>query len=263
MGKIQKLREQKKIQAETQAEQKNQRNKKILTWILTGLGGGVLVIYGAFVLFSNQTSQKTNGANDETAQTVPISTNSEPLFSLPPSVEEENSKQIMTNNLVVIETDRGNIKLELFNQNAPQTAANFIELANKGFYDGLTFHRVVAGFVIQGGDPKGDGTGGSGYTFEDEINPWSLALSEETIQILQAQGYQYRRDLTSHKMVVGMLAMANSGPNTNGSQFFIVTDQNQPHLDGRHTVFGQVVEGMDVVRQIQQGDIMKRVYVSN
>ncbi|MBU1102231.1 peptidylprolyl isomerase, partial [Patescibacteria group bacterium] len=146
---------------------------------------------------------------------------------------------------------------------APKTIANFIELADKKFYDGLKFHRVVPDFVIQGGDPKGDGTGGPGYTFKDEINPWSLGLSNETIQTYQAQGYKYTRDLTSHKMTAGALAMANSGPDTNGSQFFIVTQKDQLHLDGKHTVFGRVIEDMDVVRKIQQGDIMKRIYIAN
>jgi len=121
----------------------------------------------------------------------------------------------------------------------------------------------VPGFIIQGGDPKGDGTGGPGYAFTDEINPWSLGLSEDVIKSYEAQGYQYTHDLQSHKMDVGALAMANSGPNTNGSQFFIVTDQAQPHLDGKHTVFGRVIEGMDVVKKIQQGDVMRTVKISN
>jgi peptidyl-prolyl cis-trans isomerase B (cyclophilin B) len=167
----------------------------------------------------------------------------------------------MSQKIAVIKTARGNIKFELYPQDAPKTVANFIGLAQKGFYDGLKFHRVVSGFVVQGGDPKGDGTGGPGYSFEDEINPRSLGLSEETIKILEAQGYKYRRDLTSHKMTVGALAMANAGPGTNGSQFFIVTEQDQPHLDGRHTVFGRVIEGMDIVRQIQQGDTMNKIEI--
>ncbi|MDD2753037.1 MAG: peptidylprolyl isomerase [Candidatus Portnoybacteria bacterium] len=164
---------------------------------------------------------------------------------------------------MMIQTERGNIKLELFTKDAPKTVANFVNLAGKGFYNGLTFHRVVPGFVIQGGDPKGDGTGGPGYSFADEINPWSLGLSEDTIKSYQAQGYKYTRDLASHKMEAGVLAMANSGPDTNGSQFFIVTESAQSHLDGKHTVFGRVIEGMDVVLKIQQGDIMKKVSIAN
>jgi len=105
------------------------------------------------------------------------------------------------------------------------------------------------------------GTGGPGYSFEDEINPWSLGLGEDKIKSYESRGYKYDKNLTSHKVEVGSLAMANSGPNTNGSQFFIVTEKAQPHLDGLHTVFGKAVEGMEVVRNIEQGDVMNKVYV--
>ena len=171
-------------------------------------------------------------------------------------------KNMITAKTAIIQTDKGDIKLELYPEAAPKTVANFVALADKGFYNGLTFHRVVPDFVVQGGDPKGDGTGGPGYTFVDEINPWSLGLSEDAIKSYEAQGYQYDKSLTSHKMEVGALAMANSGANTNGSQFFIVTTQAQPHLDGKHTVFGRVTEGMDVVKKIQQGDIIKEIKIA-
>ena len=121
-------------------------------------------------------------------------------------------------------TNHGDIVLELFDEDAPETVANFRRLAEDGFYDGLIFHRVIPDFMIQGGCPEGTGTGGPGYTFKDEIN--------------------------DHKVVRGALAMANAGPNTNGSQFFIVTTQSAPWLDGKHTVFGEVTEGMDVVDTI-------------
>jgi len=136
-----------------------------------------------------------------------------------------------------IETARGNIEIELHAQHAPKTVNNFVFLAREGFYDGVTFHRIVDNFVIQGGDPTGTGTGGPGYRFEDEVknNP----LKHET----------------------GVLSMANAGPNTNGSQFF-VTHAPQPHLNGRHTVFGKVVGGMDVVNAIRQGDAMTRVTIT-
>jgi cyclophilin family peptidyl-prolyl cis-trans isomerase len=124
-------------------------------------------------------------------------------------------------------TNHGDIKLELFDDDAPKTVQNFRDLAGKGFYDGLVFHRVIKDFMIQGGCPQGTGTGGPGYTFEDEFN--------------------------DHKIVRGALAMANAGPNTNGSQFFIVTTDAAPWLDGKHTVFGQVVDGMDVVDKIEGG----------
>lgn len=136
----------------------------------------------------------------------------------------------------VIEMDKGKIVIELFANEAPITVANFAKLINEGFYDGLTFHRVIKGFVAQGGCPIGNGTGGPGYTIPDELigNP--------------------------HKHVRGALSMAHRGPNTGGSQFFIVYEP-QPHLDGIHTVFGQVIEGMDVVDQIRQGDVMNKVTV--
>lgn len=136
-----------------------------------------------------------------------------------------------------IQTDRGDIELELYPQHAPKTVNNFVFLAREGFYDGVTFHRVIDDFVIQGGDPTGTGRGGPGYRFEDEVkdNP----LRHET----------------------GVISMANAGPNTNGSQFFI-THSPQPHLDGRHTVFGKVVGGMDVVNAIRQGDKMIKVVIT-
>jgi peptidyl-prolyl cis-trans isomerase B (cyclophilin B) len=127
-----------------------------------------------------------------------------------------------------MQTNLGTLELELFDEDAPKTVANFKELAGKGFYDGVIFHRVIKDFMIQGGDPTGTGTGGPGYQFEDEFN--------------------------DHKIVRGALAMANAGPNTNGSQFFIVTTDAAPWLDGKHTVFGRVAEGMDVVDQIEAAD---------
>ena len=123
-----------------------------------------------------------------------------------------------------IETNHGTIQLELFDEEAPETVANFRKLAGEGFYDGVVFHRVIPDFMIQGGDPTGTGMGGPGYTFEDEFN--------------------------DHKVERGALAMANAGPNTNGSQFFIVTADACPWLDGKHTVFGRVTSGMDVVDAI-------------
>ncbi len=122
-------------------------------------------------------------------------------------------------------TTHGPIEFELFDADAPKTVENFRKLAGDGYYDGLTFHRVIPDFMIQGGCPLGTGTGGPGYTFEDEIN--------------------------DHKIVRGALAMANAGPNTNGSQFFIVTTGAAPWLDGKHTVFGQVTSGMDAVEALE------------
>ena len=130
--------------------------------------------------------------------------------------------------MATLHTNHGAIELELFADDAPKTVQNFEDLARKGFYDGVIFHRVIPDFMIQGGDPTGTGTGGPGYTFEDEIN--------------------------DHKVERGALAMANAGPNTNGSQFFIVTADACPWLDGKHTVFGRVTSGMDVVEAISHVD---------
>lgn len=134
----------------------------------------------------------------------------------------------------IIETDKGNIELTLFEKEAPNTVANFEKLAKSGFYDGLTFHRVIPEFVIQGGCPKGNGTGGPGYTIKCEINP--------------------------HKHGTGALSMAHAGKDTGGSQFFI-THSPQQHLDGVHTVFGKVVKGMKVVNAVKPADIMRKVTI--
>jgi peptidyl-prolyl cis-trans isomerase B (cyclophilin B) len=140
-----------------------------------------------------------------------------------------------------IETDKGAIRLELFAQQAPQTVANFEKLVGQGFYDGLKFHRVIADFMIQGGCPHGTGTGGPGYKFNDE--PGALKLKHDS---------------------PGVLSMANSGPNTNGSQFFI-THVPTPWLDGKHAVFGKVIDkpSQDVVHAIQQGDKISKVTIKD
>lgn len=136
-----------------------------------------------------------------------------------------------------IETARGNMVVELYPQHAPKTVNNFVFLAKEGFYDGILFHRVINDFMIQGGDPTGTGRGGPGYKFEDETRGNPL------------------------KHGTAVLSMANAGPNTNGSQFFI-THSPQSHLDGKHTVFGKVVEGQDVVNAIRQGDSMAKVTIT-
>ncbi len=153
-------------------------------------------------------------------------------WKTPPEMKIDPKKKY----IATIETNRGNIELQLSPENAPKTVNNFVFLARDGFYDGVTFHRVINDFMIQGGDPTGSGRGGPGYSFEDETrnNP----LKHET----------------------GVISMANAGPNTNGSQFFI-THSPQPHLNGKHTVFGKVIAGMDVVNAIKQGDTMNRVSI--
>lgn len=160
---------------------------------------------------------------------------------------QEGQRQIQLENLAaqynqaIIKTNFGGIKVEFYAQAAPVTVNNFLNLAKIGFYNGVKFHRVIKDFMIQGGDPlskdddpSNDGTGGPGYKFQDEIN--------------------------SHKLVRGSLAMANSGPNTNGSQFFIVTDEATPWLDGKHTNFGQVIDGMDTVDKIEAVEVNKNSY---
>ncbi|MBI4134063.1 MAG: peptidylprolyl isomerase [Candidatus Terrybacteria bacterium] len=167
-----------------------------------------------------------------------------------------------------IVTAAGDIVLALYPDVAPKTVENFIQLTQEGFYDGVTFHRVVPGFVIQAGDPlskdddpSNDGSGGPGYTFEDEINPQALGLTDEAIAANEERGYRYRDDLESLPLDIGVIAMANSGPNTNGSQFFIVTESPQPHLNGLHTVFGDVISGMDVVLRVTQGEKIATVRI--
>lgn len=148
---------------------------------------------------------------------------------LPPMVIDT-SKQYTA----IIEIEKGNLVLELFARDVPITVNNFVFLASEGFYDGTTFHRVIADFMAQGGDPTGTGRGGPGYKFDDEF--------------------------TEHTHVAGALSMANSGANTNGSQFFI-TFTPQHGLDGKHSVFGQLIEGMDVLQAIEQGDTIKRIVI--
>ena len=164
-------------------------------------------------------------------------------------------------------TTRGNIELELYPEVAPKTVANFVKLAKSGFYDGTKFHRVIADFMIQGGDPLSRtddpnvGRGGPDYQFEDEINFKSLGAPDELIARYEALGYKYNDTLRSLPVDPGYIAMANAGPNTNGSQFFIVTTKPQQHLYGKHTVFGKVIKGMDVVLKIKQGDVIKQILV--
>jgi peptidyl-prolyl cis-trans isomerase B (cyclophilin B) len=148
-------------------------------------------------------------------------------WSSPPALQIDVAK----NYLITMETNKGTIDLELYPEHAPLTVNNFVFLAKEGYYDGVTFHRVINNFVIQGGDPTGTGRGGPGYQFADET--YGNPLRHKT----------------------GYISMANAGPNTNGSQFFI-THSPQPHLDNKHTVFGKVISDMDIVNAIEQGDKM-------
>jgi len=151
-------------------------------------------------------------------------------YSEPPAMTIDTGKQYTA----TIEIEKGNLVLELFASDVPMTVNNFVFLAREGFYDGTTFHRIIPGFMAQGGDPTGTGTGNPGYSFADEFS--------------------------EHKHGTGTLSMANSGADTNGCQFFI-TYAPQPHLDGKHSVFGQLTEGMDVLEKLKNGDVMKRVII--
>jgi peptidyl-prolyl cis-trans isomerase B (cyclophilin B) len=155
-------------------------------------------------------------------------------YSKPPEMKIDAKKEYF----IDMETTKGKIRIQLFPKSAPLTVNNFVFLTREGYYDGVAFHRIIPGFVAQGGDPTGTGRGGPGYQFADEVNPKTNPL----------------------KHASGALSMANAGPGTNGSQFFIVYDP-QPHLDGKHTVFGQVLSGMDVARKLQVGDKMTKVTV--
>ncbi len=181
--------------------------QKYIILIIIGIAAGL----GIYLLWQPKQANTINSNNNSNTMALP--------YGEHPSV--------------TVKTNLGDIELELFAKDAPETAANFIKLAKSGFYDGTKFHRVIPNFMIQGGDPNSkddnwanDGQGGPGYSFKDEIN--------------------------NHKLVRGTLAMANAGPDTNGSQFFIVTADATPWLDGHHTAFGQVTKGMDIVSAIEK-----------
>jgi peptidyl-prolyl cis-trans isomerase B (cyclophilin B) len=161
---------------------------------------------------------------------TPGATSRPKSYAAPPAMSIDTAKQYTA----IIETAKGDLVLELFAKDVPVTVNNFVFLARDGFYDGTIFHRVIPGFMAQGGDPTGTGFGGPGYEFKDEF--------------------------TTHRHGTGALSMANGGANTNGSQFFI-TYAPQPHLDGKHSVFGQLTEGMDVLKQITNGDVIRRVSI--
>ena len=231
MGKIQKIREQKKMEAIIQEDIRRKKRKRINT---IGIAIILILIIGSGAVFYFFRTNK--------------------------------QKNIV---FATIETEKGNIELELYKDAAPKTVENFVKLTNEEFYDGVKFHRVVEDFVIQAGDPlskdddpNNDGTGGPGYAFDDEINPRALGLSDEAIASLETEGYKFDYSLKSISHKIGVISMANSGPNTNGSQFFIISTKDQPDLDGRYTAFGRVISGMEVMRNIKQGDIINKITIN-
>ncbi len=199
-----------------------------------------VVLVGGFYLFSDkassssgatlQTNVQVNGSaqNGQTQSDTTGSTTSVTTTSSTSTTAFIATHSKTTNHMITLETNYGTITLETYDSDAPNTVANFVTLANKGFYNNLTFHRIIPGFMIQGGDPSGNGTGGPGYSFADELNPATPSFK------------------TGYKK--GVIAMANSGPNTNGSQFFIMLADYQ--LPNNYTIFGHVTSGQDIVDKI-------------
>ena len=228
--------------------------------VFLSTGVVILLFTGAF-FYLNQGAEAPSDENEANISDSDGSLEAIEEGQSPGEANETQDSAEMPNSIqLTLKTQKGDIEMELYPNAAPKTVENFVKLARENFYDGVRFHRVVPGFVIQGGDPLSKvGTGGPGYTFEDEINPKSLGLTDEQIASLEAQGYKYNYDLQSLPVDAGTIAMANSGPNTNGSQFFIVTESAQTHLNGKHTVFGKVTKGMDVVLNIEQGNIIEDI----
>ena len=215
-----------------------------------------VVLLVGFFFFKNKKSGPENVLATPTPEASSRETTSPtPVAELPEKI------------LATMETSKGKIELELYPKVAPKTVLNFITLSQKGFYDGTKFHRVVDGFVIQGGDPLSRtddpavGTGGPGYAFEDEINPKSLNVPDAVIKQLEAAGYKYDYSLKSLPNSTGAISMANAGPNTNGSQFFINQVDNTTKFAKNYTIFGKVTAGMDVVKKIAVGDKIQSIEV--
>lgn len=241
-----------KLAARRAAERSRRRRQRIIAGVVAGaLGLGAVGLAGWVFLFGGEEDERSRpqaGPSASPSPTpeqavacdakVPAGVEEEkPMYDAPPEMQIDPKKDYTA----IMDTSCGRIELELFADQTPVTVNNFVFLAREGFYDGLIFHRVIPDFVLQGGDPKGDGSGGPGYQFEDEIVK-RLKFNEP-----------------------GLLAMANSGKDTNGSQFFITTGEPK-HLNGLHTIFGRVTDGMDVVRQIEalgspQGTTSARVYI--
>jgi peptidyl-prolyl cis-trans isomerase B (cyclophilin B) len=216
-----------------EAERRRRRRQRIATGVVAGViaVAGIGLAARAFLSRDenpevNEAAQPKGGGVACNAQVPAVAKEEKQTFQKPPKMQID----LKMSYRVVMRTSCGEVTLQLFDDRTPKTVNNFLFLVRKGFYDGLTFHRIVRDFVVQGGDPKGDGTGGPGYQFEDEI----------------VEGLKFDS--------IGLLAMANSGPDTNGSQFFITTG-DAAHLNGKHTIFGTVLEGMDVVSRLNALDV--------
>lgn len=229
MGRAQKLKLKRKEERDL-LRKKRQRRKSLIFKILAfmiafgftfwGLKASYTKLMNFISIKKNKSSERIEAKNH--SKEIRSYKIGERKYSQEPDIQIDENKEYNA----LVRTNKGEFKIRLFVKEAPKTVNNFVVLARDKFYNGLLFHRVIRDFMIQGGDPNGDGTGGPGYKFKDEIN--------------------------NHKLVRGAVAMANSGPDTNGSQFFIVTKDKTEWLDGKHTVFGEVVEGMDVVMQIEK-----------
>jgi len=220
MGRAQKLKVQRKIDRIILDQEKKEKRSLVIKSIL-GIIGLILVLFAVYSggIYAKKNwfdNAKNNGKESAKMEKEQKSYSQEPEMKI----------DINRKYLARFETSKGSFEAELFAKDAPRTVNNFVFLAREGFYDGLTFHRIIKDFMIQGGDPKGDGTGGPGYKFADEFN--------------------------SHKLVQGVLAMANSGADTNGSQFFIVTKDKTDWLDGKHTAFGKITNGLEAVMNIEK-----------
>ncbi len=264
MGKDEQMKE--KRRAERKEEEQMRRKKRAMISKYTALLVIVLSILFCtwYIMHGGAKTISRQQKRIESAFNEPEKKKEEPIQKVETELRDiEVKKDLITNATARISTEKGDFVVDLLEDAAPKTVTNFVELAESGFYNDTTFHRVVPGFVIQGGDTlskdeiaANDGTGDPGYRFANEINPEPLELSDEIRQQLIGEGFTFNDSLPSEKNAVGTLSMANAGPATNGSQFFVITDEDQPGLNGKHTVFGKVLEGMDVAKTIAKGDKM-------
>jgi cyclophilin family peptidyl-prolyl cis-trans isomerase len=244
MGKAEKIKEQRRIDKMEKEKKLKQKRILIFKYSLT-------VVLSAFFTTGMVYSYNRWFPENQWPKNRPVkikNTDNKPSYEKEPEMTIDVNKTYFAS----FETSEGNFKIELLAKNAPKTVNNFVYLARENYYNGLIFHRVIEDFMIQSGCPKGDGTGGPGYEFEDEINGKMVGLTDDDLVQAAAAGYKFSDTLETIQLGQGILAMANRGPNTNGSQFFVVTAESTPWLNGKHTPFGRVIEGMDAVLKISR-----------
>lgn len=244
MGKAEKNKEQRKVEKIEREQKKKQKRILIFKYSLTVI---LSALFTTGMVYSYSRWYPENKWPKNRPVKV-INVDNKANYDKEPEMTIDVEKKYFAN----FETSEGNFKIELLAKNAPKTVNNFVYLSKEKYYDGLIFHRVIEDFMIQSGCPKGDGTGGPGYEFEDEVNGKMVGLTDEDLVQAAAAGYEFNDTLETIMLDQGVLAMANRGPKTNGSQFFIITADSTPWLNGRHTPFGRVVEGMDVVLKINK-----------